>query len=358
MNSIDKFRKLKPSFSETDLMWLFYLSGEGEEREESDELLDVLMHRELNKDYSRKILLEPPSPELCRGSYFIGDVIYPDRPYCKFGLREDEWIKHVLITGMSGAGKTNLAFIILGQLRAHGKPFLVLDWKKSYRKLRKLPEFSGLKAFTVGRDEAPFRFNPLIPPPGCSPGEWLGRLIDVLKHAYFLGDGVEYLLREAIDRAYENNGVFDGSDSYPTFSTIFNYVRNKRVRGRMGLWQASAIRALASLTYDKGLGQAVDVGNRINPEELLSGDVILELSGGPHWSDSQAAALRLNRQIIITPPSCPLSIPGHAQGCLAGFRDIPRSGCGRPGWSVPSRSCRSRSSSQLPSSVPFRLGNH
>ena len=81
-------------------------------------------------------------------------------------------------------------------------------------------------------------------------------------------------------------------------------------------------------------------------------------SGGPHWSDSQAAALRLNRQIIITPPSCPLSIPGHAQGCLAGFRDIPRSGCGRPGWSVPSRSCRSRSSSQLPSSVPFRLGNH
>ncbi len=84
----------------------------------------------------------------------------------------------------------------------------------------------------------------------------------------------------------------------------------------------------------------------------------ISVSGGPHWSDSQAAALRLNRQIIITPPSCPLSIPGHAQGCLAGFRDIPRSGCGRPGWSVPSRSCRSRSSSQLPSSVPFRLGNH
>ncbi len=97
-------------------------------------------------------------------------------------------------------------------------------------------------------------------------------------------------------------------------------------------------------------------GNKRNEKNLKK--IVPKSSGGPHWSDSQAAALRLNRQIIITPPSCPLSIPGHAQGCLAGFRDIPRSGCGRPGWSVPSRSCRSRSSSQLPSSVPFRLGNH
>ena len=35
------------------------------------------------------------------------------------------------------------------------------------------------------------------------------KLVDVLKHAYFVGEGVEYLLREAIDQGYEQCGVYD-----------------------------------------------------------------------------------------------------------------------------------------------------
>ncbi|MEW5911313.1 MAG: DUF87 domain-containing protein [Thermodesulfobacteriota bacterium] len=259
------------------MMWLLYLASEGQERDEADELFDVLMHFQLNKDYSKKILLEPPAPTLCSGEYYLGDVIYPEGVFAKFGIREAEWIKHMLITGMSGVGKTNLAFHILRQLHSHKKPFLVFDWKKNYRDLRQLPEFGNLKVYTIGREVAPFSFNPLIPPPGSEPGQWLVKLIDVMKHAYFLGEGVEFLMREAIDRAYERHGVFDGGNSYPVFDEIRAFVYAKRLRGRMSLWQASAMRALDCLTYKRGLGSVLDTNNPINPQELLNSDIVMEL---------------------------------------------------------------------------------
>lgn len=123
----------------------------------------------------------------------------PERSYCKFGLREHEWIKHVLICGMTGTGKTNLVFQILKELRRKRKPFMVFDWKRNYRDLLQLPEFENAMVLTVGRNVAPLHFNPLIPPPSVEPGQWLMKLVDVIKHAYFVGEGVEYLLREAID---------------------------------------------------------------------------------------------------------------------------------------------------------------
>lgn len=277
MNTEEKLRKLKPSFKQTDMMWLLYLASEGKERDEADELLDVLMHFQLNRDYSKKILLEPPEPSLCQGKYQLGDVIYPEGVFAKFGIREGEWIKHMLITGMSGVGKTNLAFHILRELHKNQKPFLVFDWKKNYRDLRQLPEFASLKVYTVGRGVAPFRFNPLIPPPGSEPGLWLVKLIDVMKHAYFLGEGVEFLMREAIDRAYERHGAFDGSNSYPVFDEIRAFVYAKRLKGRMSLWQASAMRALDCLTYKRGLGSVLDTTNPISPQELLNSDIVMEL---------------------------------------------------------------------------------
>jgi hypothetical protein len=273
----DKLRKLKPCFSKTDLMWLFWLASEGEERDEVDELLDIMINSELSKNYSKAIFLEPPKPDICYGEYHFGSVIYPGKPYCTFGLCENEWIKHVLITGMSGVGKTNLAFKLLIELAHKKKPFLVFDWKKNYRDLKQLTEFRDMKVYTVGRDVKPFKFNPLIPPPGTKPEHWLVRLIDVMKHAFFLGEGVEYLLREAMDWAYDKKGVFEGSKDYPVFSQVEAFVTKRFVKGRMSLWQASAIRALAHLTYRRGLGTVVDVPDQVNPDDLLSGNVVLEL---------------------------------------------------------------------------------
>ncbi len=105
----EKLRKLASlGKQKADLNWLFYLSGEAEDRQAADELLDIILFQETQKDYRERIFLDPPPPSDCAGEYSLGSVIYPPgKSFCSFGLREDEWIKHLLIVGMSGAGKTN-----------------------------------------------------------------------------------------------------------------------------------------------------------------------------------------------------------------------------------------------------------
>ena len=54
----EKLRKLAPlGKRKADLAWSFYLSGEGEERQEADELLDLFLFQELEKDYREQIFL-------------------------------------------------------------------------------------------------------------------------------------------------------------------------------------------------------------------------------------------------------------------------------------------------------------
>jgi len=110
----DKFRKLYPIVKrKTDLFWLYYLSGEGKERNEVDELIDILLFQKVKKDFKKQILLEPPEINKLFGEYPLGVVVYPDKPFGIFGLRENEWTKHLCIVGMTGVGKTNFVFNIL-----------------------------------------------------------------------------------------------------------------------------------------------------------------------------------------------------------------------------------------------------
>lgn len=276
----EKLRKLASvDRSKSEAAWRLFLSGEGHERNETDNLIDVALFHEIGKDYREKVLLKPPDWRLCDGTYRLGTVLYPHRaPFASFGLREDEWIKHMLVTGMTGAGKTNLAFHLLEQLAFHNKPFLIFDWKRNYRDLKQLPAFSELSVFTVGRAAKRFSFNPLLPPPGCEPGHWLMLLVDVLKHAYFVGEGVEYLLREGIDWVYDKCGLFDESPTEtPTFSRVLDYVTKKPLRGRMSLWKASALRVLESLCFRHGLGPVLNVSENFDHQSFFASNVVLEL---------------------------------------------------------------------------------
>lgn len=276
----EKLRKLAAiDKSAAERNWQFYLSGEGDDRELADDLIDVHLFQKLGKDYREQVFLKPPTPDVCSGIYSLGQVLYPAmKSHCRFGLRENEWIKHMLITGMTGAGKTNLSFQILKELHRHQKPFLVFDWKRNYRDLRQFPQFDQLQVYTVASSVSPFHFNPLLPPPACAPGHWLMKLVDVIKHAYFVGDGVEYLLRKGIDQVYEQCGLLDCElKTTPTFFLVRDYVSRQRLQGRMSLWKASTMRVLESLCFRHGLGPVVNMRDQLDHHKLLSSDVILEL---------------------------------------------------------------------------------
>ncbi|HUW85135.1 MAG TPA: DUF87 domain-containing protein [Phycisphaerae bacterium] len=148
-------------------------------------------------------------------------IHYGKEGFYRFGLREDEFIQHIGVFGRSGSGKTNLAYLLLRGLFQAGKPFLVFDWKRNCRDLVSSQQFDDLTIFTVGRAVAPFRFNPLIPPPGTPATVWLKKLIEIMCHAYFLGEGVTVLVMRAIDALYRQAGLYHGRlRAYPTMPDV------------------------------------------------------------------------------------------------------------------------------------------
>jgi len=219
----------------------------------------------------------PPSKQQVQGPYTIGSVCYAGKNLYDFGLREKEWIQHVGVFGRSGAGKTNVGFLILKQLQDKQKPVLIFDWKRNYRDLLALNEFKDIEVYNIGRNIAPLTFNPLIPPEGTNPKTWLKKLIEVIAHAYLLGNGVMYLLQKALDSIYQQAGVYSGKvEKWPTFRDVLEKARSHDARGREAGWLSSTLRALASLCFGD-MDMLVNTGKNKNLEHLLSKTVILEL---------------------------------------------------------------------------------
>jgi hypothetical protein len=137
------------------------------------------------------ILLPPPEKRVLVGDYPIGDVLYPNKPYAPFSIREAEWLRHCGIFGKTGSGKTTLAVRIVKELCRHNKPFLIFDYKRNYRDLLKHPEFENedILVFTVGRnDVVPFYFNPKQRPEGMEEYVWIKQLSQIIEKVYLLGE--------------------------------------------------------------------------------------------------------------------------------------------------------------------------
>lgn len=72
----EQLRKPAPASSRAaDLGWVFYLSGEGKERQAAAELVDVLLFQDVQKDYREKIILDPPPAQDCGGEHALGTVL-------------------------------------------------------------------------------------------------------------------------------------------------------------------------------------------------------------------------------------------------------------------------------------------
>jgi len=275
----DLLRKLEPVLGKKTrgLWYLNLLSRDEKSKTANKDLLRLLADKQAKLNYQEAVRLPPPSPGELSGEYGIGTVLYPDTKFAEFGLREEEFIKHIMVVGMTGTGKTNISFQILKELNKRGKPFLVFDWKRSYRDLKQLDEFKDLKIIRLGSSECDFKFNPLIPPPGVHAKHWMTMLVDVIKHAFFVSYGVEFFLREGIDNLYKTFEIYDGKIIYPTFEDLDKILKGKFTKGREMLWMASTKRVIASLTFSGLLGEVLNVRQHNGVEKLLNQQVIIEM---------------------------------------------------------------------------------
>ena len=276
----EALERLRPALGgSTEALWASYLAADMNGRRELEsQLLLMDMARNRTGPGQGPPPLPPPEPGVLAGWLRLGDVVYPNTPATPFGLNRGELIQHVGIFGRSGAGKTNTVMCLLRELLDKDVPFLIFDWKRNYRDLLAAPWVpeGKVRPVTVGRDLAPLRLNPLRPPPGTDPRTWLKKLIEITAHAYFLGEGVMYLLQESIDACYERAGVYHGSGTYPTFLDVHRTLLTRKVTGREANWMASTLRTTASLTYGP-MGETVCSTEPTDVRSLLQGNVILEL---------------------------------------------------------------------------------
>ncbi len=103
----DLLRKLEPILKDkTKAYWFFNLLNDDSKSSISNlELLKLITDKKAKLNYQEVIRLPPPiDKDKLKGKYKLGAVLYPETEYGEFGLREAEFIRHILIVGMTGTG--------------------------------------------------------------------------------------------------------------------------------------------------------------------------------------------------------------------------------------------------------------
>lgn len=137
----------------------------------------------------------------------------------------DAMVKHTLVVGVPGSGKTNTLMSLARQVWVdHQLPFLVLEpAKREYRGLLNLPGCAGeVLLFAPGRSapaewllEGRFsplalRINPFEMPQGYSVAEHRAQLLQIFKAAFGLWNPLPSLVGSAITQVYAELGWQDG----------------------------------------------------------------------------------------------------------------------------------------------------
>jgi len=306
-------RQLKPVLGKkVDGLWSAYLAeSDAASKADIEQMLELLAAKHLGLDYEPdRSPFPPPTQKFSRsGDIGVGNVTYAGRELYPFNLKSGRLKEHILIAGRSGSGKTNLTFVLIDGIINRGIKVLALDWKRGYRDL--MSRHSDLRVYTIGRNIAPFRFNPLIPPAGCESHLWIKLIVDVIASAYLGGEGVISLLVAGLDHLYREFGIFDRiQEGWPTIQNLLAWLRTAKLKGRAAMWQASAERILLAMTYGE-FGAVLNTQDNSHIAELLDHNVVLEMDGLSSASDrvmfSEALTLYLYRHRLAQGPQVKLT---------------------------------------------------
>ena len=266
-------RKLEPLIPEQVHHWLRVRETAGTRLKGlvDDEIVSAAY--ELLGDFRKKALLSLPSRSRAKGEIHLGTVVYEKEKW-PFGISRAELLRNMFICGMSGSGKTNVAFHILEQLAATKVPWLFWDFKRTARHL--LPRLKcHVNVYTPGRTLSPFLFNPFIVPPGLEPQVYITQLVDVLAEAYTLGDGSCRILQKAIVGCYQRG------NHAPTIAEVLKEVEEIPGTRQVRDWKISATKALESVQFAQ-VASTDRTSQEALAKTLLHGNTIIELDALSH----------------------------------------------------------------------------
>jgi len=282
----DLLLKLEPEWGSKKIesLKLIHAIGDKERKERIEKIISISA-RKLVKDtlLNNQVLLPPSTKEACEGrkEVLAGTVCYgkdergADRKLYSLCFDYEDIKNHMLITGLSGTGKTTLAYNLLIELAQKNKRCIVFDWDRTWRHLLSLdkgkhPFVEKIKVYTIGRNDIlPFSWNMFFsPPPNVKFSNWLGIAVTKpLRKSLFSGQGVEdYLETEAeqLMDAYQN-GILK---MLPNLEDMKKRVMGKFATARQLLWKQSTERCLKELTREAmkevfGSREPIDIGKDI-----------------------------------------------------------------------------------------------
>ncbi|MBI4182204.1 MAG: DUF87 domain-containing protein [Candidatus Aenigmarchaeota archaeon] len=253
-----------------------YLLADEDTKKRIFELLDAIKAAVYaDPDLKDSVLREPPTPQESQGDIRIGNVLYGRKRLHPYSLPKASLLMHLGIFGSSGYGKTNLAYTLVDQVSRSGTPVIIFDFsKRNYRDLLAGPLRERIQLYTLGRNAAPLRFNPLLPPPGIQLSQWMKEFSSIFDHAYWLLGGGRNIILKALDNVYLEN-------KRPRLQHLRSWLDEygaSSLPARERNWLATAERPLDSLCF-KEIGEIFDVDEGVLPSEFFRpGQVtILEL---------------------------------------------------------------------------------
>lgn len=195
-------------------------------------------------------------------------------------------VKHGLIVGQTGYGKTRASFNLLNQLwNRFSIPWLVIEpVKNEYRRLHStIPD---LRVFTLGNEDiSRFRMNPFEVPPNVRVQSHVDMLVSIMTRVFSMWTSLPHILESCIIKIYKEKGwdlahdVGGPAKQSPTLSDLYGIVQDMQLpypaQSTEELRAALLVRT-GSLMQG-GKGKMLNCTKGIPVPELLAAPTVLEL---------------------------------------------------------------------------------
>ena len=254
---------------------------------------------------SAEFSLSPVPPKDPNRTIAVGNIL--DRGVDTGNLYHvdvDALQKHTIVCGVTGGGKTNTCFYLLGQLWNYKIPFMVIEPAKSeYRHMMLMSEqFKGVgQAFSLGDETvSPFRLNPFEIMKGVKVQTHLDALKSVFNASFEMYSPMPQVLEKSLNMIYNVRGwdlvqntnrrlppgvkVGDPdcpNEIYPTMKDLYEII-DPVVEGfgyseRIGPDVQAALKARIGSLLIGGKGTMLNTRRSIPPEALFQRPTVVEL---------------------------------------------------------------------------------
>jgi len=215
-----------------------------------------------------------------------------------YSIRPDDLVKHALVVGVTGSGKTNTCFYLLNQIwnGPFNTPFLVIEPAKTdYRSFLSVLGFQDLQVFTLGDETtSPFRLNPFEIMEGVRLQSHIDNLRAVFNASFVMYAPMPYVLERCIHEIYRDKGwdlttnanklqlnEENKSDIYPTLNDLYEkidtVVESLGYEEKITMDVKAALKTRVGSLCIGGKGAMLNTRLSIPMDLLLSKPTILEL---------------------------------------------------------------------------------